>query len=57
MSSEDMKRIIILFLAGISLNFTGNIQAQTKAKAVAKQVKEEILPLDTAIKTGSAFRA
>ncbi|MGV3510210.1 MAG: M16 family metallopeptidase [Sphingobacteriaceae bacterium] len=47
-----MKRFIILFLVGIALSFTATIKAQTKAKSAAKQVKEEILPLDTAIKTG-----
>lgn len=47
-----MKRIIILFLAGITFCSTENIQAQTKTKVAAKTVKEKILPLDTAIKTG-----
>ncbi|MEJ6982484.1 insulinase family protein [Pedobacter sp. P351] len=47
-----MKKIIVLFLVSITVFFAEYGLAQTKAPVTSKAAKAEILPLDTAIKTG-----
>ena len=47
-----MKKIILLFLTTCTLYFGEYTHAQVKPKAVSKSAKAEVLPLDTAIKTG-----
>ena len=47
-----MKKVIVLLLTACTFYFGEYTHAQTKPKAVSQSVKAEILPLDTAIKTG-----